>query len=202
VQQPQEILEPAIGQDHRPAHQQKLTLPRRCSMTGFLNPSETAQRRLLLLLRCPDHQDAAEEVEMSLERLRSIWRMPSATRNAGLLPNLPQKDMWSLTASSRTSPPPFFFFFLRALTTSSLTASEHSPHSHRPPNSAFTPAMYSTVQSSRSPQHSHMADSISMPLPDGISILLGLVAYIRPCLIVDPAARSSFWERNDSRSNS
>jgi hypothetical protein len=92
---------------------------------------------------------------MSLERLRSIWRMPSATRKAGpFLPNLAQKDMWSLTAPSRSPR------FLAA--TSSRTASEHSPQSHRPPKSAFTPAIYSLVQSSRRPQHSHLADSISM----------------------------------------
>ncbi|WVZ09451.1 hypothetical protein V8G54_013981 [Vigna mungo] len=45
---------------------------------------------------------------------------------------------------------------------SSLTASEHNPHNHFPSNLAFTSRIYSWVQSSLRPQHSHLTDSTSI----------------------------------------
>ncbi|KAG6489677.1 hypothetical protein ZIOFF_050953 [Zingiber officinale] len=96
----------------------------------------------------------------STDLRRSICLIPSTTRTAGGLERkLLQKDTCAATASSIPPPPPPFFFFFAA---SSLAASAHSPHSHFPANSAFTPPTYSAVQSSASPQHSHSAPSTTM----------------------------------------
>uniref|UniRef100_A0A0A9D555 Uncharacterized protein n=1 Tax=Arundo donax TaxID=35708 RepID=A0A0A9D555_ARUDO len=71
--------------------------------------------------------------------------MPSATRNAGLRRHLPQKAMWSLSASSSPAaaapPPPPPLWFVLPLAASSRTASAQSPQSHRPPKAARTPRM-------------------------------------------------------------
>lgn len=75
-----------------------------------------------------------EEDDMS-DLLLSICLIPSATLTAGLDLNLPQNDMCALTASSMPNG------CLLPLPTSSLTASEHNPHSHFPSNFAFTCVM-------------------------------------------------------------
>jgi len=95
--------------------------------------------------------------DKSPDRLLSICLIPSATLTAGFELNLPQNDMWALTASSIPD-------CVLPLLTSSLTASEHNPHSHLPSNLAFTSLIYSWVQSSFSSQHSHWTDSISISL--------------------------------------
>lgn len=86
----------------------------------------------------------------------NISRMASAWYKTGYaLPNLLNRThalICELKASSLF--PPFF-------STSSFTASVHSPHIHFPKNLARTFSMYSGVHSSHMPQHSHLAFSTS-----------------------------------------
>ena len=83
-----------------------------------------------------DDDDDDGEEDKSPDLLRSICLIPSATLTAGFDLNFRQNDMWALTASSVPS------WLLPPLpATSSLTASEHRPHSHLPSNFAFTSAM-------------------------------------------------------------
>lgn len=91
----------------------------------------------------------------SLDLLLSICLIPSATLTAGFDLIFPQNDMWAFTASSMAKG-------IFPLLISSLTASEHNPHNHFPSNLAFTSRIYSWVQSSLRPQHSHLTDSTSI----------------------------------------
>ena len=65
-----------------------------------------------------------------------------------------QKLMWRFSASSMV-------MILSDLIASSLTASTHSPHIHRPWNFSRTRDMYSGVHSSVNPHDSHFTSSAS-----------------------------------------
>ena len=90
--------------------------------------------------------------------------------------NFLQKLMWEFRASS-SSP-----VLLWDLTTSSLTASAHSPQIQRPRNLSRTLLMYASVHSSVNPQHSHLANSKSLLglllllLDDDIFVMFKLLA--------------------------